>query len=36
MQTTWAGYVERMWANDLGVKDGCEQAVSELKSIMGS
>ena len=36
MQTAWAGYVERMWANDLDVKDGCEQAVSDLKSIMGS
>lgn len=36
MQTTWAGYVERMWANDISVKDGSEEAVSELKSIMGS
>ncbi|HEU0165209.1 MAG TPA: extracellular solute-binding protein [Thermomicrobiales bacterium] len=34
MQATWGGYVERIWAEDISVKDGCEEAVSDLKSIL--
>ncbi len=35
IQTTWAGYVERIWANDISAEEGCNEAASELESLIG-
>jgi len=35
MQTTWATFVERMWANDISVDEGVTEAESELSALMG-
>ncbi|MCC6790880.1 MAG: extracellular solute-binding protein [Thermomicrobiales bacterium] len=35
LQTIWNTYVERIWANDIGVEDGVNQAFEEITSIAG-
>ncbi|HWK79762.1 MAG TPA: extracellular solute-binding protein [Thermomicrobiales bacterium] len=34
-QTTWATFVERIWANDISVDEGVSEAESELSAIVG-
>ncbi len=35
-QAAWGTYVERIWANDIGVEEGLAQAVEEVNSIIGA
>jgi multiple sugar transport system substrate-binding protein len=34
MQTIWGGYVERIWANDIGAQEGTDAAVEELTDLL--
>jgi multiple sugar transport system substrate-binding protein len=34
--STWDGYCERMWANDISVEDGVNQALEEINAIIGA
>ena len=33
---TWDGYVERIWANDISVEEGVNQALEEIQAIIGA
>jgi len=33
-QTVWGTYVERIWANDIGVEDGLNEALSEIEALL--
>jgi hypothetical protein len=33
--STWDGYCERMWANDISVEEGTERALAEIEAIIG-
>lgn len=33
--STWDGYCERMWANDISVEDGVTKALKEITAIVG-
>lgn len=34
LKVVWDGYVERIWANDLGAEEGCAAAVEEINAII--
>jgi ABC-type glycerol-3-phosphate transport system substrate-binding protein len=34
MQSIWGGYVERIWANDIGAQEGTDAAVEELTALL--
>jgi len=34
--STWDVYCERMWANDISVEDGVNQALEEISAIVGA
>ncbi len=34
IQAVWATYCERIWANDIGAEEGCQEAVSEINRIL--
>ena len=35
IQGVWAGYCERIWANDISADEGCKDAVKEMNSLLG-
>jgi multiple sugar transport system substrate-binding protein len=35
-QASWGTYVERIWANDIGVEEGLAEAIEEVNSIIGA
>lgn len=35
LQTIWGTYVERIWANDISVEDGVNQALEDVSAIAG-
>jgi len=34
--STWDGYCERIWANDISVEEGVNQALEEIEAIIGA